>query len=544
MTIDIDNLLDGSANARHLTLGGVGAPTFDADPWGIGQDAMVFDGVRSLAHPGDGFGLPAGDYTWEFRFKRNTANNGTQQVLFGRWAGPGEYGYLCYFDATNKLTFIHAGNVLDGSGTTLASAAIIDGDAHSAAVVKSAGNLSLYIDGTRVAGPTAAGVAGTVSTPFRVGDYDDRAATTGLPYYGTIGNLRFSSSARYTDPTYTVPTTAFVDDGTTEAILPLAELAGNWLGTPVYQGLALERTGHAQASGGWANPDGPLPTLDGKWFFTASAYDGINWTLYAIIADTITQLLAGSGTVQATAIQTPAEDADETDLAANGTVIAFGGAYHHFYHDNSGNVRHSSGATLNEAFPQGTILFAGYDPWVRTVPGDDTTLEMFYVENLPQNRNVLRRTSTDGVTWSAEAELITDMRQNVYYYHPGEPAVTSFTGGHNWMVSDGATAATLAGRQLIRWATRDGTTWMAMGKLLGPDGVYTGTFDGSFYYDEANSRLVVLAAHSENTQPTQPTDSDIGVWYVPIEAPAVVETPAASGDMIRHTYLKHCLTPR
>ena len=151
MTIDIDNLLDGSANARHLTLGGVGAPTFDADPWGIGQDAMVFDGVRSLAHPGDGFGLPAGDYTWEFRFKRNTANNGTQQVLFGRWAGPGEYGYLCYFDATNKLTFIHAGNVLDGSGTTLASAAIIDGDAHSAAVVKSAGNLSLYIDGTRVA---------------------------------------------------------------------------------------------------------------------------------------------------------------------------------------------------------------------------------------------------------------------------------------------------------------------------------------------------------------------------------------------------------
>ena len=512
-SVHLNNVLDGSGNGLHLTVGGLQAPTIASNPFSISQDGMTFGGGQVLGAWGADWNLINGDYTYEFRFKRDTSKNGTVQVIFGRWGGSSRFQFLCYFDSDNGLKF------LSQNGSALASSAITDGSAHTAAIVRSGAQYSLYVDGTRVSGPSNINTYPTVpdDVPFQVGDYDDISfgASGGLPFWGTLGDFRWSNTARYTGSSYTPSSSPLASDANTLALLPMASLAGNYLGPATYQGNALVRTGYSQASGGWANPDGPLPTQDGKFYFTASAFNGTLWTVYAKVADTLSDLLtSGSGTVQGTAIQTPSGG----DIAANGSVVYFGGTYHHYYQNSALDILHSTGSSLNAAFSSGTVLFAGFDAWVRPKPGDPATLEMYFVRGGGVSKQFFYATSTDGSTWTTPVEIISETRQGGFGgNYPGEPTVAPFPASGTWMLSDAAPGTGSTGRRLLLWGSKDGTNWFPLKQLVLPAGSgYVSCYDASFYYDAANQRFVVLAANSTTTEPTQPTDSDIGVWFVPI----------------------------
>jgi len=79
-----------------------------------------------------------------------------------------------------------------------------------------------------------------------------------------------SNIARNTGALYVVPTTPAVADANTVALIPMSSAAGTYIETPAYQGNCLLRGSFAPASGGWANPDGPLPQIGGGWYFTAN----------------------------------------------------------------------------------------------------------------------------------------------------------------------------------------------------------------------------------------------------------------------------------
>jgi hypothetical protein len=519
-SLDLNNILDGSGNAYHLTLGGREPPAFATNPWSIGIDAMVLNGKQVLCGDGTPYALPNADWTWEFRIKRTTANNGSQQVILGRWGRSStsvQVQYLCYWHSDNTLNFLQSGS------TQLTSGAITDGNAHAVAIVRSSGNYSLYVDGTRVAGPTACGAPPSSNANFAIGDYMDfenAADNTSIPLYGTIGDVRFSDNARYTGASYSVSGSALGDDANTVSLLPLTSLAGTYLGAPVFLQNALIRTGHSQASGGWANPDGIFRTLDDKWAFTVSGYDGSIWTCWAVIADTLADLIDGSGTLQSNAIQSP--NSGEGDIAANGSVWPWLGTYYHWYQDGSINVRSSSGSSLNAAFsPQpGNVEHTNsFDAYVQPYALDPDQLEMLIVQQDPV-RHVYRSFSSDGTTWSAPALWLNEMRQAGWNDTVGEPIVTQLDGNHRYVLHDGEGSG---GRRVTRQATLDdGTNWRPLGKLIDPSGVdaganpYVAAYDSAIYFDEANERFIVLGTHSTNTTAVQPTNSDIGVWEVPI----------------------------
>lgn len=478
----------------------------------------------SFAGYGGSWVLPSGAYTVEFRFKRTAGHFGVTQIIMGRWASGNSgqrFQWLVYFDTSDKLSFIHATNV-NGTGVTVQSSAISDTGAHAARIVYDGTSLYLYIDGTRVAGPTAVGTLDTIADweAFQVGDYGDRDTGSLNPLWATIGDLRLSNSARSTGASYTVSGSPLTSDANTLALVPMSSLAGAYLDAPSLVGTVLARTGYSQASGGWANPCGPFPQISGGWFFSVSAYNGTDWTVYAVTASTLSALLAGSGTVGASAIQTPT--AGENHLAANGTVIAWGGTYHHYYTDASSpvNVRHSTGSSLGSAFsPQpGTVIFSGYaDVAVRPHP-DGTKLVMFMTGDGATQRVVYISTSTDGSTWTTPSVLVNNMAVNGYTYHSGEYSQTA-----NWSYAafgfgDGASASSGVGRRVIRWNSPDGTNYLPGGQFLAPSGsdsgsnAYLGVYDPSPFYDAESGYLYLLAAHSTNTQPSQPTDSDIALW--------------------------------
>lgn len=548
--LDLQNVPDASGNGRGLTLGGKAVPSFAADPFGIGQNGVVFNASAFAAGPG-ALWTPPSSYTFRFRIKRTTANNGTTQMIFGRWgtaylssAYVNRYQFLCYWDTGNKLNFIHSTNLSTGSGTTVQSAAITDGNAHEIEISNNAGQLSLYVDGTRVAGPTAAGTIAVApdDLDFGVGIYSDQdgASAGSIPLYATFGDFEYANVARHTGSSYSVSGAPYVADGNTLALLRFNRVAGQYLEGPVFQRNVLTRTGYTQASGGWANPDGPLPQIGGGYFFSVSGYDGTNWTCWAVTAATIDDLFAGSGTMGALAIQTPT--GSENGLSANGTVIAFGGTYYHYYHDAASPpvVRYSTGSNLGAPFsPQpGTSLFTGYaDPWVRPY---GSGLIMYLIKNAGPSgnatvRDVYTSTSSDGTTWSTPAMIIQDMRHAGWKHFTGEISVSEeFNGSPTFGFVDGAKASTGEGRKVMRSATRDRTTWYKLGEFITPSGSdsggnpYVAAYDTSCFYDAANNRLAVMTTHSTNTQPTQPTDSDIGLWFARVLGDPIASKLVAS----------------
>lgn len=531
-TLDLANLRDTTGNGNHLSVGGAIGPTFVSDPFGIGQDGLSFNGVMQASGPGASWNPPAPSFTYQFRIKRDTGHLGVQQIVFGRWASLSsgrELQFLCYFDASNNLNFITSSGPTIPSNSQVTVGAITDALPHAIQFAMTGGTLYAYLDGVRIqtlGAVTVGSLPDDIQMLFGTYDSIPDAAPGGNPLYGVLGDFMVSNIARNTAALYVVPTTPAVADANTVALIPMSSAAGTYIETPAYQGNCLLRGSFAPASGGWANPDGPLPQIGGGWYFTASAFNGSIWTVWGITAPDINTLLSGGGTIGALAIQTPSTG--EGDLAGNGSVVPFMGQYWHFYHDGNGtspNLRYSTGTDLGAPFsPQpGTILFAGYfDPWVRVSP-DGTTLTMFMGQQAGGNRAWYKTTSTDGVTWTTPVLIYNyGLSQAGYSGAPGEFSATQFTGVEQWGFSDGAPSG--SARDVIGWMTLDGASWGPSFVRLTAAGTgndaggnpYITVYDSSPFWDNTNRRLVILCTHSTNTNATQPTDSDIGVWFATI----------------------------
>lgn len=533
-TLNLANFLDASGNGSHLMVGGSTTPTFASDPFGIGQDALNFDGTVIASAQGNAWS-PAtygSDWTYQFRFKRDTGHLGTTQILFGRWSrfgGSTTFQFLCYFDTSNNLNFLISGTALAGASTNVSAGAISDGAAHAVMVVMTGSNLSIYLDGVLMQTTAAVSVyVAPYTVPMLFGTYSDTQAAAsagGFPFRGVFGDFMISNVARHTGSSYTVPSTPAVSDANTLILQPFDSVHNQYLETPTYQGNALVRGSHSQASGGWANPDGPLVQIGGGYYFTVSGFDGAEWTVWAVKASTLSALLSGAGTLGAAAIQTPT--GGEGSLAGNGSVVPFQGQYWHFYHDAGSPIRLrcSTGSSLDAPFsPQpGNIVFTGYfDPFVR-VSSDGSTLIMFMGSGSTSQRTWWVTTSTDGTTWTTPVEIIGDTSQAGFAGAPGEFSVTQFTGDPQWGFSDGAPTGTTT-RDVTGWGSLDGLNWTPLFMRLSATGTgndagghaYLGVYDSSPYWDVDNQRLVILTTLSTNTQPTQPTDSDIAVWFVDV----------------------------
>ena len=546
-TMNLENIADISGNGRGLTLGGRIVPAFESDPFAIGQSAIVMSADVQLAASGALYSLPSGDYTLEFRFKRNTAKNGLVQVVAGRWGvihPSAEYQYLVYWSADNRLNFLQT-TTPTGAPVVVSTGVITDGNPHAYRVTRTSGALAIYVDGARVGGPSAVGSPAVVSNdlPFLVGSYTDRvdASPTVGPLWGVLGDFRLSSTSRSSGSSYTVDTAPLSADTDTLALLPMSSIRGTYLSEAVFAGTVLSRTGYPQASGGWANPDGPLPKIGGGWFFSVSAYSSSTskWTCWAVSAPTVAELFAGSGTMGAQAIQTP--QTSENGLAANGTVIAWGGTYYHYYQEEGAggpNIRYSTGSDLGAPFsPQpGNILFPGgyFDPWVRPSK-DGTHLVMYMMRNSDFSfRDLYRSTSTDGQTWTTPVQVLDDARTPQYEQYTGEFAVIEdFDGGYlGW--ADGAISNGQP-RNAMRWVKRGTGAWVPLGLHFTATGVdansadYIAAYDTSPWYDEAQKKIHILATHSINTEAAQPTNSDIAVWSSSvIEAAPAIDSVIAS----------------
>lgn len=517
---DPNNLLDKSGNNNHLIFGGTGIPALSPSTFGAGIDGYVFEAGEHAQTEGSRYEIPTGNFSFELRVKREVANLGVQQTIFGVWKDTtvlSNKQYRLYFNAANNLIFQGT------SASITSSSTIADGSAHTIAIVYSGGSASMYIDGTRVAGPTAMTFSAAASQiPFTLGDITDFAnATGGEPYSGSIGDFRYSNIARYSGASYVVPTTALSVDTSTRVLLNFSTLAGTYKSAYTFQSNILTRTGFPQAKGGWANPDGFFRTLDNKWAFTASAYDSTLWTVWVATSTT----LAGPWTVNSVYLQHPY--AIENELAGNGTVLPWKGKYYHWYHTagvSSLGIRMSSSYNLYDSFPQGVTILnpnnygfgAFVDPYVRP-SSDGTFLEMWFVGSGgtlgTAYRSLMYSTSLDGTNWSIPIRY-TSLVSPGFTNNPGEPAVIK-TGNFYMMWSDGSRSG--VGRNPQSWWSRDRLNWFPSMRAFGASGApYISAFDVSSFLDTANNRMILLFANSENTLATQPTASDIGMTYVPL----------------------------
>ncbi len=151
-------------------------------------------------------------FTLECLVRRDRTTD--DEYFAGVWGNGGSHdNYLLYFQSGTaaKAAIKGSGGELDLSGGTAGIGT------HHVAVVYDGTNCSLYLDGSRVAGPTAL-PGGSLQTSgggadFWVGRMSD--TTVPKPLDGSVDEVRVSNVARYTGATYTVPTAQHVNDANT-----------------------------------------------------------------------------------------------------------------------------------------------------------------------------------------------------------------------------------------------------------------------------------------------------------------------------------------
>lgn len=548
MALNLANILDASGNAAHGIVGGTEPPSVVASPWGFGTGALSFAAgkTQSVALPGGSLVLPSGDYTIDLRFKRT--RTATTEVLFARWNPGVDYSgsyALLYFGSDDKLSYLQ-GITGPSSVAVTSSSTIADTSAHSLRVVKSSGSLSLYIDGTRVAGPTTCGAPLSVgaSIPWRLADYDDPTQSEGLPFVGTVGELHVSNSARSTGASYTVATSAASADGNTLLLWACDHIAGTYLGAWSSATKILDRSASAYASGGWANPDGPWIGLDGHLYFSVSGYSVTNeWVVFC--AQSSDDTISGTWTLtSATPLQGPSQ-------TINGSILPWNGTYYHWGHTyapgGAYSIAYSTNSNLTSAFSSPTNITGmiagtgGYvhyvDPLVRVSP-DSTYLEMLLCA-LPtgatlssSERVTLRSTSTNGTTWTTPVLCPGFTAVPGFNINFGEPSWYR-DGSNYWGFGDSATGTAgthqSAARSVFRYASTNGTDWVQLRKAFGPTSPYLAAFDSSPWRN--GNRLYCLFSHADLTNNAEPVDSDIAFRYAYIvEDQTVTVSSIASAE--------------
>jgi hypothetical protein len=187
----------------------------------FGSSSILFDGNGDyLRIPYDSdFNLLSTDFTFECWVNFNSI--GVQGLLSKHTSGAALDYELAIINSTT-IRFVQSNLI----GIDATVPAMTTGTWYHIAFVKSSGNLSIYLNGTRRAGPTAATLTNNITSYVVIG-----ASTWNTPgafFNGYMNEARLSKVSRYSGASFTVPTAAFTNaDGS-------AELSATSVGDTVY----------------------------------------------------------------------------------------------------------------------------------------------------------------------------------------------------------------------------------------------------------------------------------------------------------------------
>lgn len=220
-------LTDSSGNGHDLTAAGTVPPWIQPSAQAPFNHSAVFEGVNRGTTNTAGFSAgnsatgvagvsgvgAAAAFCLEAKIKPSVVN--IVQVIAGRYSGAANYQPLIYMDASGHLI----GLCLDNTATSrqVISTTLITAAAHDVAFTFDGTTLRLFIDGVLDASTTACtGVSAPDAVQkFWIGRDDDPGASPApYPFIGSIDEVRWSNTARYT-ATYTPSTAPFVPDANT-----------------------------------------------------------------------------------------------------------------------------------------------------------------------------------------------------------------------------------------------------------------------------------------------------------------------------------------
>jgi len=217
-------------------------------------------------------------------------------------AGTGSIGNLVIFSQSGQILFGLAG------GSTVASTPILNQWNYIACVKSASNNYSIYLNGTRVGGPTAI-AAPTSQTAINIGARNG----TGTPFVGYISNLRVTNSELYTASTMTVPTAPLAPIANTQLLI----CQSNRFKDNSTNNFAITVNGTPQVSGYWYPSTFTAPTASpGAGFFNGTA------DCLLLPTSPLTLSTTGSFTLEAWVYTTSTSDQTIFYLLGNTTTYA------------------------------------------------------------------------------------------------------------------------------------------------------------------------------------------------------------------------------
>ena len=198
---DADDLSDNAADAtfnENVVLATAAAK--------FGSTGLDCDLAGHVGIPNNADFIPDTSYTGEaWIYLRDT---GSVQAIMGNRTGGAQHGWLFYFDATNKLTFVGWGSG-DATQKVLAigDTALSTGQWYHVAFTRTAaGVLNLWVNGVLDGTDTETANMTNTANEFQIGQ---DITTSANDFLGYIDEIRLTRGVvRYTD-TFTPPTGAF-----------------------------------------------------------------------------------------------------------------------------------------------------------------------------------------------------------------------------------------------------------------------------------------------------------------------------------------------
>jgi hypothetical protein len=202
-----------------LTVTGYGDAQIDTAQSKFGGSSIRLDGtgdfLNAVNSGGTDIDFGTGDFTVEGFIQFNTAPSGDEALI----VGPAQTGSL-YIQFFNSL--IRVGRTNTAWDATSSSVSISTGVWYHWAVSRTSGTMEIYFNGSRIYNAANTNSYRFASGQIRIGSYLTSNPPTANAFYfidGWMDEIRISNTSRYTGSSLTVPTSAFVNDSTTELLL-------------------------------------------------------------------------------------------------------------------------------------------------------------------------------------------------------------------------------------------------------------------------------------------------------------------------------------
>ena len=176
----------------------------------FGSSSLVFDGTSRLVFPANAAWNFPGDFTieaWIYLTAAIGSGAHAEYALAAQWSGGGGLCWLWYLKSDGFSIVLGDGSPIIGYDNR-GSVSLNAGQWHHVALVRSAGTLSSYLDGSRF-GTYSSSINLSGNAALTIGDQTDGSVR---PFFGLIDEFRITKGvARYTGAEYVEPTAAFLD---------------------------------------------------------------------------------------------------------------------------------------------------------------------------------------------------------------------------------------------------------------------------------------------------------------------------------------------